>query len=341
MNNENVVFEKKNVLVTGGAGFIGSHLCEELLKEARVICMDNFINSSAFNIDHLLPYDDFEFVKHDVSVPFKLTDFPEIEKFAVEFQGVQEIYHLACPTSPKNFDKLKIETLQANSLAMNNTLELARQYKAKYLFASSSVVYGSPPPDPDHRFKEDDEGVVDHISGRACYDEGKRFAETYIDTYRQVYNLDVQIARMFRVYGPRMQLREGHLIPDFIIDALDGGDLVIYGDEKFSTSLSYVSDVVDALLRLMHLNGYIGPVNIGDDKRYLMSEIAQKIIEMTNSSSQIKYEPPLEFLTQLGLPDLTKAREELGWVPLVRLEDGLRKTIDYTVANKDALGVGK
>ncbi len=337
---ENIVFEKKNVLVTGGAGFIGSQLCEELLKEARVICMDSFINSSAMNIDHLLPYDDFEFVKHDVSVPFKLTDFPEIEKFAVEFQGVQEIYHLACPTSPKNFDKMKIETLQANSLAMNNTLELARQYKAKYLFASSSVVYG-PPQGDNHRFKEEDGGVVDHMSGRACYDEGKRFAETYVDTYRQVYGVDVRLARIFRTYGPRMQLREGHLMPDFIIDALDGKDLVIYGDEKFSTSVSYVSDVVDALLRLMHVNEYLGPVNIGDDKRYLMSEIAQKIIAMTNSSSQIRYEPPIEFLTPLGLPDLTKAREELGWVPLVRLEDGLRKTIDYTIANKDALGVGK
>ncbi|MEK7102205.1 MAG: NAD-dependent epimerase/dehydratase family protein, partial [Patescibacteria group bacterium] len=223
---------------------------------------------------------------------------------------------------------------------MNNTLELARQYKAKYLFASSSVVYG-PPQGDNHRFKEEDEGVVDHMSSRACYDEGKRFGETYVDTYRQVYGVDVRLARIFRTYGPRMQLREGHLMPDFIIDALDGKALVIYGDEKFSTSVSYVSDVVDALLRLMHVNEYLGPVNIGDDKRYLMSEIAQKIIAMTNSSSQIRYEPPIEFLTPLGLPDLTKAREELGWVPLVRLEDGLRKTIDYTIANKDALGVGK
>ena len=340
MSDQNITFEKKNVLVTGGAGFIGSHLCEELLKEARVICMDNFVNSSAANIDHLLPYDDFEFVKHDVNAPFALTDFPELEKFAVEFQGVQEIYHLACPTSPKNFDQIKITTLQANSLGMHNTLELARQFRAKYLFASSSVVYG-PPQEENYRFKEDEEGIIDHLSNRACYDEGKRFAETYAETYRQVYGVQIRLARIFRTYGPRMQLREGHLMPDFILDALDGKDLVIYGDEKFSTSVCYVSDVVDGLLRMMHGNEYMGPVNIGDDKRYPMSEIAQKIIEMTASKSHIKYEPPLEFLTPLGLPDLTKAREELGWIPLVRLDDGLRKTIDYTVANKDALGVGK
>lgn len=340
ISDQNITFEKKNVLVTGGAGFIGSHLCEELLKEARVICMDNFINSSAASIDHLLPYDDFGFVKHDANVPFALTDFPELEKFAVAFQGVQEIYHLACPTSPKNFDNIKIVTLQANSLGMHNTLELARQFKSKYLFSSSSVVYG-PPAEEEHRFAEKEEGIIDHLSNRACYDEGKRFAETYCETYRQVYGLDMRLARIFRSYGPRMQLREGHLIPDFVLDALEGKDLVIYGDEKFSTSLCYVSDVVDGLLRMMHRNEYLGPVNIGDDKRYLMSEIAQKIIEMTGSKSSIRFEPAIEFLTPLGLPNLTKAREELGWIPLVRLEDGLRKTIDYTVANKDALGVGK
>jgi len=307
MSDKSVAFEKKNVLVTGGAGFIGSLLCEELLKEARVICMDSFINSSVMNIDHLLPYDDFGFVKHDVSVPFKLTDFSEIEKFAVEFQGVQEVYHLACPTSPKNFDKFKIDTLQANSLAMHNTLEIARQYKAKYLFTSSSVVYG-PPPEPEHRFKEDEEGVINHMSTRACYDEGKRFAETYVNTYRQVYpEMDIRLVRVFRTYGPRMQLREGHLLPDFVLDALEGKDLVIYGDEDFATSLCYVSDIVDGLMRLMHRNEYIGPVNLGDDKRFFMKEIADKIVEMTESSSVVRFESPLEFLTSPHTYDFASA----------------------------------
>ncbi len=333
---DNISFEKKNVLVTGGAGFIGSLLCEELIKEARVICMDNFLSSSAFNIDHLLPYDDFEFVKHDVSVPFKLTDFSEIEKFAVEFQGVQEVYHLACPTAPKHFDEFKVDTLKANSLAMINTLEIAKQYKAKYLFASSSVVYG-PPKEKDMRFAENFTGVVDQLSKRACYDEGKRFGETCVDTYRQMFDLDVRIARIFRTYGPRMQLREGRMIPDFVLSALDGKDLVIHGDETFSTSVCYVSDIVDGLIRLMHRNEYLGPVNIGDDKRYLISEIAQKIIDLLESESKITYEAKIAFMTSLGLPDLTKAREELGWVPLVRLEDGLRKVIDYTIANKESL----
>jgi UDP-glucuronate decarboxylase len=335
--SESPIFEKKNVLVTGGAGFIGSHLCEQLLKEARVICIDDFSNSSSLNIDHLLPYDDFVFIKHNVNEPFELEQFEELNKFKIQFQGVQEIYHLACPTSIKNFEHLKLETLLSNSSGMRNTLEVAVRYRAKYLFTSSSIVYGSR---REGRvvFEETDEGIVDHMSPRACYDEGKRFAETMVETYRQVYSIDTKIARVFRTYGPRLKINDAQPPLDFIINALENKDIVVFGDGN-RTSLCYVSDVVDALVRLMHHSEQIGPVNVGDDQDYPIEDVIQKIIEMTKSSSKIVHEQPLPFLSSLGLPSLVKAKDKIGWFPLVRLEDGLQRTIDYAVANKGALGL--
>lgn len=331
----NLVFEKKNILVTGGAGFMGSHLCERLLKEGNVICIDDFSNSSPKNIEHLLQYPDFEFINVDVHQPIDLNKFDELDKFKVKFQGIQEIYHLACPTSPHDFEKLKMKSLLANSAAMINTLDLAVRYRAKYVFTSSSVVYGEP--QKGINFKEDYKGIVDHLTPRACYDEGKRFAETCIETYRQVYGIDAKIGRVFTTYGSRMKLFEGQLIPDFIINALEGKDLVIYGDKEISTSLCYVSDMIDGLIRLMSADPEVKIINLGGDKDITYFEVAQKIIELTNSSSQIRFEKPLVFLTKKGLPDLTKAKEELGWMPLVRMSDGLQKTIDYTIANKEAL----
>lgn len=340
MQNNTPIFEKKNVLVTGGAGFIGSHLCERLLKEANVICMDDLSNSDITNVQHLLQYPDFEFIKYDVNEKIDLKDFPELDKFKVRFQGIQEIYHMACPTSPKNFESLKIHSLWSNSKAMLNTLDLAVEYRAKYVFGSSSVVYGRVS-DENNFFSEDYEGVVDHLSPRSCYDEGKRFAETCIETYKQVYGLDAKIARVFTTYGPRMKLRDGLLIPDFILNALDGRDLIIYGDGDIKQSLCYVSDMVDGLVRLMSTGPETAIVNLGLDEPYKMSEVAEKIIQMTNSSSQIVYEAPLVFLTKKGLPDLRRAKEYLDWIPLVRLEDGLRRTIEYTLANKENLSFKK
>ncbi|MDD2656720.1 MAG: NAD-dependent epimerase/dehydratase family protein [Patescibacteria group bacterium] len=338
MQNNTPIFEKKNVLVTGGVGFIGSHLCERLLKEANVICMDDLSNSDISNIQHLLQYPDFEFIKYDVNEKIDLKDFPELDKFKVRFQGIQEIYHMACPTSPKNFENLKIHSLWANSKAMLNTLDLAVDYRAKYVFGSSSVVYGRV--DEENKiFAEDHEGVVDHLSPRSCYDEGKRFAETCVETYKQVYGLDAKMARIFTTYGPRMKLRDGLLIPDFILNALDGKDLVIYGDGEITQSLCYVSDMVDGLVRLMGTGPDIAIVNLGLDEPYKMSEVAEKIIQMTNSSSKIVYEAPLVFLTKKGLPDLRRAKENLDWIPLVRLEDGLHRTIEYTLANKENLAL--
>lgn len=330
------IFEKKNVLVTGGAGFIGSHLCEHLLREAKVICLDNFSNSNPQNISHLLQYSDFEFINYDVNQPINLEQFSDLDKFKIKFQGIQEVYHLACPTNPKDFEQLKIETLVSNSRAVLNTLEVAAKYHAKYLFTSSAVVYGdilqSTTP-----IAESDFGALNQLSARACFDEGKRFAETCVATYRERHGLDVKIARVFATFGPRMRLFEKQLIPDFIMSALAGKDLVIYGDTSFATSLCFVTDVVDGLVRLQATDNTVWVVNVGGEESIRYTDVAAKIIELANSKSRLVYEPPLLFLTPKGTPNIKQAREALGWFPLVRLEDGLRKTVDYVIAHKEEL----
>lgn len=331
------IFGKKNVLVTGGAGFIGSHLCEALLKKNKVICLDDFSNSSLDNIDYLLKDPDFEFVKININNPFNLEDMPELDKFKIKFQGIQEIYHLACPTSAKNFDQFKLETLLANSIGTRHILDLAVKYNSKILFGSSSVVYG--PRKGDNKIKEDEWGSVNNLSPRSCYDEGKRFAETMFATYSQIYKLDIRIARIFRTYGPRLKLFDGQMITDFIIDALRGSDLLIYGDESFSSSLVYVGDMVDGLMKLMDAATVSGPVNLGDEKTYLLKDVAEFIIKSLNSTSKIRFEKPLEFITSLGLPDISRAKDELSWFPVASLEDGLKKTIDYTVAHEKMAGL--
>ncbi len=338
MINQTPIFEKKNVVITGGAGFVGSHLCERLLKDAKVICIDDLSNSHIQNIEHLLQYPDFEFLKYDINNPIDLDDFPELDKFKVKFQGIQEIYHLACPTSPKQFESLKIHSLWANSRAMLSTLDLSLKYKAKYLFTSSSVVYGEAT-DDDYIFSENEEGIVNHLSPRGCYDEGKRFAETCVETYRQVYGLDVKIARLFTTYGPRMKLRDGLLIPDFILNALEQNPLTVYGDETLEQSLCYITDAIDGLVRLMDSDPEVSIVNLGSETPMRMVDVANKIIQMTHSSSRVAFEDPLVFLTKKGIPDLRLAKEKLGWIPLVGLDEGLQRTIDYTLANKEAMGL--
>lgn len=331
-----VVFDKKNILVTGGAGFIGSHLCERLLKDARVICIDNFVTSSEANIDALLQNPDFEFIRHDINIPFDLSTFPELERFKLKFQGIQEIYHLAVPTSPKKFDQFRMQTLHTLSLGTKNVMDAAVTYSAKVLLSSSSVVYG-PRPGDSRPFREEELGTADMLSPRACYDEGRRFAETVCSTYAQVYGLDVKIARIFRTYGPRMPLFEGHMIPDFILSALDGKPLTVYGDETFRTSLMYVDDLVDGMLKLMKAPQDVGPVNLGSDMDLPILDVAKRVLEMTGSSSQITFQPALLFMSQQGLPEIAKAKEKLGWLPLVGIDDGLKKTIDFTIAHKSLL----
>ena len=331
------IFEKKNILVIGGGGFIGSHLCDSLMKTSKVICLDNFISGSEINIDHLLRFPDFEFIKHDITEPINLEKFPELEKFNVRFQGVQEIYNLACPTSPRDFEKYRIETIFTNSYGTRNALDLAVKYKAKFLHFSSSVVYGGRIKE-NFFYKEDYIGVVDPLSPRSCYDEGKRFAESLVANYRSVYNIDAKIARIFRTYGSRMKLGEGHMMPDFIVNALDNKDLVIYGDETFSSSFCYVSDIVDGVIRLMKTSPDVYLINLGSPRVYKIVDVAKEIIKMTSSQSKIVFHAPLLFMTPLGLPDITEAREKLGWIPVVTLKSGLEKFIDYTKAHKEIKG---
>lgn len=331
--SERPVFERKNVLVTGGAGFIGSHLCEQLVKTAHVICVDNFITSSLSNIDHLLQDPNFEFINHDIIQPLDLEAHPELERFKVKFQGVQEIYHLACPISKRHFDDFKIATVLTNSVGVKNVLDLAVRYQAKILYASSSVLYG--PRRPDHAFySETDECHINHLTERGAYDEGKRFSEAILQTYADVYHIDVKIARIFRTYGPRMKIFDGNLIPDMVLAALDERDIVIAGDEESRTSLAFVTDIVDGLVRLMQTPIDVTLVNLGSDTDVRLVAVAQKILELTQSPSRVRFEPPFAHLTEAGLPDTTRAREFLGWIPLVRLDDGLRRMIDYTQSHR-------
>ncbi len=326
--------EKRTVVVTGGAGFIGSHLCERLLSDGhQVICIDNFITSEVSNIESMLKNPDFEFIKLDINEPFDLEAFPELARFKINVKGVQEIYHLACPTSAKKFDNLRIQTYLANSVGMRNTLDAAVKYKARFLHASTSVVYG-PRREDGARFKETDLGLTNQASPRACYDEGKKFAEAACFTYASVYGLDIRVARLFRTYGPRQRLNDGEMVPDFIIDALEGRDLVVYGDEDFSTSLLYVTDAVDGMVRLMRASKNPGPVNFGGDEDIHLADVGRKVIAMTQSKSKLVFEAPLLFMTRQGLPDLRKSSDELGWIPLVRLEDGLKRSVEYTLVTK-------
>ncbi|MEY4745006.1 MAG: hypothetical protein RL272_951 [Candidatus Parcubacteria bacterium] len=331
-------YTKRNVLVTGGAGFIGTFLCERLLKEdCRVICIDNFSTSKQENIAHLLKNPDFEFIRHDVNAPIDLDAFPELQLFNLRLQGIQEIYHLACPRTGRRFDQFQLQTLLTNSVGLHNVLEVAVKYHARFFLASSAVVYGPRPADG-HLLKEGEYGTFGHLEPNSCYDQGKQWAETMVDTYRQVHGIDVRIGRIFRTFGPRMPLDDGHLIPDFIRNALDGKDIVIFGKDLRSSFL-YVTDCVDAIIRLMQLITDPGPTNIGSDYDLKISDVAKHIAELTGSASKIDVsQPPPYYMAQHGLPDLTKAREELGWMPVVTFEQGLKRTIEYTIANRGLIG---
>lgn len=335
-----VIFDKKNVLVAGGAGFIGSHLCDELIKTCKVIVIDNFISGSERNIDHLLANPDFIFINHDLSRPIDLESLDDLKKFKVEFQGIQEIYNLACPMSPRHFLENRLATLLANSYVVKNLLDLAVKYNSRFLQFSSSVVYGQRDTDhPDVKAKESDWGLVDQLSQRGAYDEGKRFAETIVGNYRSLYNVDARIMRLFRVYGPRMEANDDQMIPDFITNALDNKDITINGDNSFSSSFCYINDVIDAVMRFMS-SELAGPVNIGSDIDINLTDLVGMIIKETESKSQIVYADRQLFISELTLPDIRLAKEELGWMPVVTLENGLKKTIFDIKANKKLQGFG-
>lgn len=337
MNNK-TIFDKKNVLVIGGAGFIGSHLCDELIKDAKVICIDNFSSGDEKNIDHLLANPNFRFIRHDMCEPINFKEFFELDNFKIEFQGIQEIYNLACPTTPIHFQKNRIANILSNSYAVKNALDLALKYQSKFLHFSSSVVYGSRDSD-NTMVSEDYLGTVDMLSERCSYDEGKRFAESMVKTYKDVYGVDTKIVRVFRIYGPRMALDRGNMLPDFISHALDNSDLLIYGTKEFASSFCYISDCIDGVIKLMN-SELFGPINIGSDQDITITEIAEKIITMLDSKSNITYAENLLFMTPLRLPNISRARDLLDWMPLVKIDAGLEKTISNLRADKNVKRIG-
>ena len=305
----------KKILVTGGAGFIGSHLCERLLNEGNeVICLDNFFTGAKSNVIHLLDNPYFELVRHDVTMPF--------------FIEVDEIYNLACPASPIHYQYNPIKTIKTSVMGAVNMLGLAKRIKAKILQASTSEVYGDPNVHPQ---TEAYWGNVNPIGSRSCYDEGKRCAESLFVNYHKQNNVKIKIIRIFNTYGPRMHPNDGRVISNSIVQALQNKPITIYGDGKQTRSFQYVDDLVEGMIRMMQTDdSVIGPVNVGNPGEFTMLELADKITKMTGSSSSIEFYPLPEDDPIQRKPDITLARKLLNnWEPKVNLENGLLKTIDY------------
>ncbi len=304
----------KRILVTGGAGFIGSHLCDRLVKEGNdVICMDNYYTGKKENIWHLFGERNFEVVRHDVIQPY--------------WAEVDEIYNLACPASPVYYQTDPIQTTKTSVFGAYNMLGLARRIHCKILQASTSEVYG----DPDvHPQPESYWGNVNPNGLRSCYDEGKRCAESLFFDYHRLHKVRIKIIRIFNTYGPRMAQNDGRVVSNFIVQALKNEDITIYGDGKQTRSFQYVDDLIEGMVRTMNTDDYFtGPVNLGNPGEFTMLELAQKVIDMTNSKSKIVFEPLPSDDPKKRKPDITLAKKELNWQPQVRLEEGLKKTIDY------------
>ena len=301
------------ILVTGGAGFLGSHLCERLLKEGHeVVCLDNFFTGRRRNIHSYLANPDFELVRHDVVEPILLE--------------VDRIYHLACPASPVHYQYNPVKTIKTNVLGTHNMLGLAKRTRARFLLASTSEVYGDPKVHPQ---TEDYWGNVNPIGFRSCYDEGKRVAETFTMDYHRQNRVDVRIVRIFNTYGPRMLADDGRVVSNFIVQALKGDDITVYGDGSQTRSFCYVDDLVDGLARMMENDGFMGPVNLGNPREFTILELAKKIIAMTGSRSKIVLKPlPSDDPTQRQ-PDIALAKQKLGWQPKVDVDNGFNVTIDY------------
>lgn len=305
---------KKRILVTGGAGFLGSHLCERLLNEGNdIICADNFFTGNKASITHLLDNPYFELLRHDVTFPL--------------YVEVDEIYNLACPASPVHYQFDPVQTTKTSVMGAINMLGLAKRIKAKILQASTSEVYGDPEVHPQ---PESYRGSVNPIGIRACYDEGKRCAETLFFDYHRQNQVDIKVMRIFNTYGPRMNPNDGRVVSNFIIQALKGQDITMFGDGLQSRSFCYVDDLIDGMIRLMNSReGFTGPVNIGNPVEFTMLELAEKIIKLTGSSSQISFKPLPEDDPLQRQPIIGLAKKELDWQPTIELEDGLKKTIAY------------
>ena len=305
---------KKRILITGGAGFIGSHLSERLLNDGHeATCVDNFFTGTKDNIKHLLKNPDFEIVRHDICFPL--------------YVEVDEVYNLACPASPIHYQFDPVQTTKVNVLGSINMLGLAKRLKVRIFQASTSEVYGNPTvhPQPETYW-----GHVNTIGPRACYDEGKRCAETlFFDYYRQ-HKMDIKVARIFNTYGPRMHPNDGRVVSNFIMQALHNKDITVYGDGSQTRSFCYVEDMVDGIIRMMNTpKGFTGPVNLGNPGEVSILELAKLIIDLTGSSSRIVFKPLPQDDPERRRPDITLAQEKLGWKPTVSLEHGIRKTIEY------------
>lgn len=306
--------KKKKILVTGGAGFLGSHLCERLLDNGHeVICLDNYFTGNKRNIVHLMGNPYFEVIRHDITMPFYIE--------------VDEIYNMACPASPIHYQFNPIKTIKTSVAGSINMLGLAKRIKAKILQASTSEVYGDPQVHPQ---TEDYWGHVNPIGPRACYDEGKRCAEALFVNYHQQNKVRIKIARIFNTYGPRMDKNDGRVVSNFIIQALKGKDISIFGTGEQSRSFCYVDDMVDGLIRLMETeDDFTGPVNLGNPKEMNMLELAKMVKSLTASSSGIEYMELPEDDPMQRQPDISLAKEKLGWAPVTPVEQGLAKTIEY------------
>jgi UDP-glucuronate decarboxylase len=301
------------VLVTGGAGFLGSHLCERLLQEGHeVICLDNFFTGRRRNIHALLPNPDFELIRHDIVQPILLE--------------VDQIYHLACPASPVHYQYNPVKTIKTNVIGTLHMLGLAKRVKARFLLASTSEVYGDPQVHPQ---PEEYWGHVNPIGVRSCYDEGKRVAETFTMDYHRQNRVDTKIVRIFNTYGPRMLPDDGRVVSNFIVQAIKGRDITVYGDGSQTRSFCYVDDLIEGMVRMMGSEGFTGPVNLGNPEEYTIQELAEKIIALTGSRSKIVHRPlPSDDPTQRQ-PDINLAHQRLGWQPRISVDDGLRMTIGY------------
>ncbi|MEX0330183.1 MAG: UDP-glucuronic acid decarboxylase family protein [Puniceicoccaceae bacterium] len=303
----------KRILVTGGAGFLGSHLVDRLIEQGHdVICLDNFFTGTKANIRHLLGHPNFELMRWDVIDPFKVE--------------VDQIYNLACPASPVHYQYNAIKTVKTSVMGAINCLGLAKRVNARIFQASTSEVYGDPEIHPQ---VESYRGSVNPIGIRACYDEGKRVAETLFFDYHRQNGVDIRVVRIFNTYGPRMHPGDGRVVSNFIVQALQNQDITVYGDGSQTRSFCYVDDLVEGFIRLMNCEDFTGPVNIGNPGEFTILELAEAVIKMTGSTSKIIYEPLPQDDPLQRQPNIELAREKLGWEPKVHLEEGLQRTIDY------------
>ena len=308
----------KRILVTGGAGFLGSHICERMVNRGHdVICLDNLFTSQKHNVSHLLEKPNFEFIRHDVTEPITLE--------------VDQIYNMACPASPVHYQYNAIKTMKVSVMGSINMLGMAKRTGARILQASTSEVYGDPTPEF-HPQPEHYRGNVNPIGPRACYDEGKRAAETLFFDYHRANRVDIRVVRIFNTYGPRMHPFDGRVVTNFIVQALRGEDITIYGDGSQTRSFCYCDDLVDVIITMMNNDddpGFVGPVNVGNPDEFTIRRLAELVVELTVSSSRLVFLPRPDDDPLQRRPDISLAQDKLGWAPKIALRDGLVKTIDY------------